>query len=1156
MKIRKQLSACLGAAALLLVLVAPSAQADFGIKSFSVSAVNEDGTPATLAGSHPYEYTVSFEMNQDAEKQPEGTLRRLIVELPPGFVGDPLALPRCTRAQFDFNLTSTCPGNTQVGVADVEANRSGLIIHPGAYNLVPTPGSAATLGVVVDNNNAYQEASLRSASDYGVSITDPTVPTREEIQSVTVRVWGLPQAPVHYPERFCIPTDPELGVITGCISDVAPAPFLTLPTACNGPLKTTIKVESVEEPGVLKEANAFSLDENEEPIGLDGCNQLQFEPSIKSQPTTNLSDSPSGLDFNLHQVQEADFEPQPGEGEHKAGQTEICQVGTWAEKPSAFAYQWLRNGAPIPGAEAKQYVITEADEGTVLQCEVTATNAGGNGIAISGPAVVSPPPATLPPGGAVNNAGQQTLVGEPTFPGENECAPGQLANPDPEVDPVPGTWTGKPTFTFQWYKDGVPVPGETGPKFLSPLTPPYTLQCKVFATNAGGTVSVFASVGGVSQSLVSSPQPNPSLPDNVYRPGFAVAQGGLPRATAPAKDVTVTLPVGMSVNPAAANGLAACSESQIGFLSGVPGVHFSEAPQSCPDASKVGRIEVSSPLLDHEIKDGVGGARTGVYVAKPFDNPFGSLLAIYLVVEDPITGIIAKLGGKVEPDPVTGQLKTTFEENPQLPIEDFSVHLYKGPEAVLKTPLACGTHTTATVMVPWSAPEGANANPSDSFVTSVAAGGSGPCPASEAEAPHKPSFTAGTVAPQAGAYSPFVFNLTRPDGTQRLGGIETTLPPGLTGKLAGVARCSEAQIALAKSREVPNKGAVEQQSPSCPSTSEVGTVTVAPGAGTTPYYVTGHVYLAGPYKGAPLSLAVITPGVAGPFDLGAVTVRVALRVDPETAQIHAVSDPIPRIIEGILLNVKSVALNLGRPSFTLNPTSCNPMQVALNAISTLGQSASLATPFQVGGCGALPYKPRFALRLKGGTKRGDHPKLIATVRAKPGEANTAQAQVKLPRSTFLDQAHIRTVCTRVQFAAEACPKGSIYGKATAITPLLDEPLSGNVYLRSSNHKLPDLVVALRGPASLPIEVDLHGKTDSVKRALRNTFEALPDAPVSSFRLELFGGKRGLVVNSRDLCGRRPRATVFLLAQSGKAAESRPAVQADCTKGRKGKGSHR
>jgi hypothetical protein len=1138
MNARKRVTICLGAVALCLAFAVPSAQAGFGIKAFSVKAVNEDGTPDTLAGSHPYEYTLHFEMNQDSEKSPEGTLRRLIVDLPPGFLGNPQALPRCTRAQFDFNTASTCPGNTQVGVADLEANRSGLFIHPGVYNLVPTPGSPATLGVVIDNNNAYQEASLRSASDYGVRISDLAVPTREEIQRVSVHVWGLPQASVHYPERFCIPTDPEEGQITGCESDAPPAPFLTMPTACNGPLKTTLKVESVEEPGVLREASVLSEDENEEPVGLEGCNQLQFEPSISSQPTTNLADSPSGLDFNLHQVTEADFEPQPGEGEHKAGQTEICQAGTWAEEPSEFAYQWLRNGVPIPGAEAKQYVVQGADAGTGLQCEVTATNAGGDGIALSAPAVVSPAPATPPPGGKVNNAGLTEPTGQPGFAGGDGC------------DPNPNGWSGSPSFSFQWFKDGAPVPGETGATFLSPLTPPYTLQCEVFATNAGGTVGAFASVGGASQSVVSTPQPDPALPDNIFRPGFGVAQGGLPRASAPARDVTVTLPEGMSVNPSAANGLAACSESQIGYLSGVPGVHFSEAPQSCPNASKVGSLEVSSPLLDHKIKDGEGGARAAVYVAKPFDNPFGSLLAIYLTVEDPQTGIIAKLAGKAEPDPKTGQLKTTFKENPQLPIEDFALHLFEGPEATLKTPLACGTHTTSSEMVPWSSPEGANASPSDSFVTSVAAGGSGPCPTSEAQAPNKPSFTAGTVAVQAGAYSPFVLKLSRPDGSQRLTGIDTTLPPGLTGKLAGIPYCSEAAIAQAKSREAPSKGALEQQSPSCPSSSEVGTVTAGAGAGISPFYATGHAYLAGPYKGAPLSLVVIAPAVAGPFDLGAVVVRTALYVNPETARIHAVSDPLPSIIDGIPLDLRSISLTLGRPSFTLNPTNCDPLSITGSALALTGQSAALASPFQVGGCVALPFKPNLSLKLKGGTKRGDHPALTATLRAKPGEANTASVSVSLPHSEFLDQAHIKTICTRVQFSAgavpgAACPKGSIYGEATAITPLLDQPLTGPVFLRSSNHNLPDLVIALHGQ----VDVVVDGRIDSHKGGIRNTIEAAPDAPVTRFTLSMQGGKKGLLINSRDICRSKARATVQMVGQNGKANDFTPAVRNEKCGGR-------
>ena len=398
--------------------------------------------------------------------------------------------------------------------------------------------------------------------------------------------------------------------------------------------------------------------------------------------------------------------------------------------------------------------------------------------------------------------------------------------------------------------------------------------------------------------------------------------------------------------------------------------------------------------------------------------------------------------------------------------------------------------------------------------------------------------------------------LSRQDGSQRIAGIDTLLPPGLSGKLAGIGQCSEAQIAQARARERPNMGILEKQSPSCPASSEVGEVDVAAGAGPSPFHTQGHAYLAGPYKGAPLSLLAIVPAVAGPFDLGAVVSSVALRVDPDTAQIHAVSDPLPQILDGIPLDVRSIAITMGRPQFTLNPTSCDPMQVTGSATSALGQSAALSDPFQVGGCSQLPFKPRLSLALKGGTRRASHPKLIAGLKAKPGEANVAVAQVKLPPSAFLDQAHIRTVCTRVQFAVNACPKGSIYGSASATTPLLSDPLSGNVYLRSSNHKLPDLVVALKGPASLPIEIDLDGKTDSVKGALRNTFEAVPDAPVSSFHLELFGGKRGLVINSRNLCAHTYKAEVNLTGQNGKVFDTEPAVGTDCKGHKRHKRRHR
>ena len=528
------------------------------------------------------------------------------------------------------------------------------------------------------------------------------------------------------------------------------------------------------------------------------------------------------------------------------------------------------------------------------------------------------------------------------------------------------------------------------------------------------------------------------------------------------------------------------------------------------------------------------------------------MLAIYLAVEDQKTGIIAKLAGEVTPDPQTGQLTALFKDNPQLPIEEIETHFFNGPKAALKTPLACGTYTTTSTLTPWSTPEGADANLSDSFATSVAAGGSGPCPSSEAGAPNTPSFTAGTTTPQAAAFSPFVLKLSREDGSQQLTGLDATLPKGLTGKLAGIPYCSEAQIAAAKAREAPNMGAVEQQSPSCPLASEVGSVTVGAGAGITPLYVSGHAYLAGPYRGAPLSLAIITPALAGPFDLGAVVARTALYVNPETAQIHAVSDPLPSIIQGIPLDLRSIALKMDRPDFTRNPTSCDPTQI-LEAASTLAdQSAALISPFQVGGCGALKFKPKLAISLKGATKRTGHPALRATLTyPKDGRyANIEDAQVTLPHSEFLDTTHIATVCTRVQFAADSCPKASIYGFARAFTPLLDKPVEGPVYLRSSNHKLPDLVAALNGQ----VDVDLVGRVDTGKaNGIRNSFEAAPDAPVSKFVLEMKGGRKGLLVNSEDICRKPQRALASYLAHNGMSYEATPLIKNSC--GAKAKKKH-
>jgi hypothetical protein len=1105
---RKNLVAMIGLALLTLAFLIPAAaQADFGIESgsFSGIATNKDGTRDFQAGSHPYKYTVKFTMNHTDGPFgpiPEGILRKLNVELPPGLVGNPEALPKCPSANF-VGFVSVCPGDTQIGVARIVAFGGGIVAIQPIYLMRTPQGVPGRFGFSVLQFNSFQEASLRSDGDYGLTVSDRSLP-EVEIAAVTEEFWGVPAASSHDSERSCIE---ERFLVEGCASAAPAAPFISMPTSCGKPAKLKISVASAEEPEVFESESYEVADESGTPTAFDGCNALPFEPTVAAQPSTNLADTPTGLDFKLHI-------PQPPGVEQEAGTVETCSTGQWDNEPTEYIYHWLRNGVPIQGENSSTYVVEEADASSVLQCEVIAVNGGGQSFSTSPPLTIAPTPATEPP-----RPGEVRL----SFKGRNGS-----------FSCEPSGWEGEPSFTYQWFEDGLEVPGATGSTF-EVAGKPFTLQCEVKGANGGGTAVAF--------SRSEEAEVEHSLPAVKLRfpPKASPDEAEIPLSSAHLKDTTVVLPQGLVINPSVANGLAACDESQIGFVgTGFPSpnpIHFTKTPQSCPPASKIGTVEVTTPLLDHKVQ----GA---LYIAKPFDNPFGSFMALYLVVEDEQTGIVAKLAGKVTPDPQTGQLTTTFDDNPQLPLEDIDLSLFGGPKAALKTPLACGTYTTNTTLVPWSTPEGQTEHPSDAFQTSVAAGGNGACPASEAGAPVKTSFDAGTIAPAAGAYSPFVLKLTRPDGTQRIRQIETTLPKGLTGKLAGIPYCSEAAIAQAKSREAPGKGVLEQQSPSCPPASEVGTVTVGAGAGVTPYYTSGRAYLAGPYEGAQLSFAIITPAVAGPFDLGAVVVRTPLYVNSETAQIRAVSDPLPQIIEGVPLDIRSISLRLDRPDFTLNPTSCEPTQVAGSVTPALGSAAGLSSPFQVGGCRALKFAPKFNLSLKGPTRRGGFPAFKAVLNYPQGQgyANTAYAQVTLPHSEFVEQAHFQTICTRVQFAAEACPARSVYGRAKAITPLLDKPLEGNVYLRSSNHKLPDLVIALRGQ----VNVDLDGKVDTGRNGgIRTTFEAAPDAPVKQVVLQMRGGKKGLFVNSENLCRKEQRALSELIGQNGKLSETQPLIKNDC-----------
>jgi hypothetical protein len=609
------------------------------------------------------------------------------------------------------------------------------------------------------------------------------------------------------------------------------------------------------------------------------------------------------------------------------------------------------------------------------------------------------------------------------------------------------------------------------------------------------------------------------------------------------KKAVVTLPEGMAVNPAAADGLASCSPAQIGLGN-------ADKP-TCPDGSKVGSIEVETPLLEDPL-DG------SVYLAKQSDNPFGSLLALYLVIEG--SGIVVKLPGKVSLDPVTGRLSTSFDENPELPFSAFRLHFKGGSRAALLTPPSCGTYQFESSFVPWSAADPAKPTEAetvrdvDPFRIDSGPGG-GPCPSGALQ----PHLNAGLQNPVAGSISPFLLRLWREDGTQRFGAVRISPPPGLAAYLKGIPYCPDSFLASIPT--APGTGAGQLASPTCFAASQVGNVSVGAGGGSSPFFVnTGRVFLVGPYKGAPLSLAIVTPAVAGPFDLGNVVVRAPAYVNPDTARITTQSDSLPTILDGVLIDVRDIRVNLDRPHFTFAPTNCSPMSVDGSVSGVGGGSAPVSDRFQVGACAALGFKPSVALRLKGAKKRGGNPALTATVTYPEGAyANTAGATATLPHSEFIDQANIRTVCTRVQFAAHNCPPGSIYGYAKAITPILDQPLTGPVYMRSSSHELPDLVVALKGPPSLPVEAVLVGRVDSVHGGIRNTFESTPDVPVSKFVLSLQGGRKSLLENSTNICRGTHRATVKLRAQNGKAYEVRPPLKANCGRTaatKKGKGGAR
>jgi hypothetical protein len=583
-------------------------------------------------------------------------------------------------------------------------------------------------------------------------------------------------------------------------------------------------------------------------------------------------------------------------------------------------------------------------------------------------------------------------------------------------------------------------------------------------------------------------------------------------STATLKEARVTLPVGFQINASAADGIASCDEAQIGY--------HQEVEEACPDASKVGVAQIQSPLLPHPI-----GAEIFLRNQRP-GHPYGLWLA-----SDEL-GLHVKIPGDLEPDKATGQLTAIFTDLPQTPVSQIELNVWGGPRAPLQAPEACGTYNATWSFKPHS---------DDPAVTGtspiVVDQGCGP-------RPFAPQLHAGTTDPVAGVYSPFEFDLSQAEGEQNLAALDLTLPDGLLAKLAGVPLCPEAEI----------------PSGTCPGSSRIGTVIAQAGSGPFPLWIPQPgkaqpaIYLSGPYKGAPYSIAAVVPAQAGPFDLGNVVVRSALQVDPETARATVASDPLPQYFEGVGVVYRRIHVVVDRPEFTINPTDCSELAIASRLSSIRGATANPASRFEVDGCKALAYTPKLVMALKGSTKRSGHPALKATLTQPPHQANTAKATVLLPASEFIDQDHINNPCTRVQFREDRCPRLSVLGKVTATTPLLDQPLQGNVYFRSNGgeRELPDIVADLRGQ----IHATIVGFIDSVPvkgtelSRLRTRFATVPDAPVSRFQIALFGGRRkGLLENSRNLCLTDRRAKVSFTAQNGRVSNRSLLIKTSCGKKR-------
>jgi hypothetical protein len=630
-------------------------------------------------------------------------------------------------------------------------------------------------------------------------------------------------------------------------------------------------------------------------------------------------------------------------------------------------------------------------------------------------------------------------------------------------------------------------------------------------------------------------------------------------ATPALKTATVTLPAGVVLSPAAAQGLVGCQEQgpegiNIGSSDLAPDGQDLGDPEAtelgeghaggngspyddgmyhtarghCPEASTIGTAEVFTPLL----ADGPGGSaplRGRVYLAAPkcggagqpacseASAANGELFGLYMELEGP-SGVVVKVPGTTSVSPQSGQVTAVFRESPQFPFSDLKLRLEGGPRAPLANPQACGQASTSALLEPWSAPATPNTSTSNAFSVDWDGNG-GACPAG---LPFAPVFSAGSANTTAGAFSAFSTTFSRQDREQDLTGVSVSLPPGLLGSIKGVALCGEPQAAQG----------------SCPAASQIGTATVAAGSGPDPLWVEGRVYLTGSYENQPYGLSVVVPAAAGPFNLGNVVVRAAIHIDPNTAALTIISDPLPQIVDGVPLRVRTVNVTVNRPGFTFNPTSCAQQQITGTVTGSQGASVGVGSPFAVSGCQSLAFTPSFTVFTDGSTSKQSGASLTVRYTVPVGDANTRGVAVSLPKQLPARLTTIQQACTETQFAANpaGCPAASAIGTATASTPVLANPVSGPVYLVShGGAAFPDVVAILQGEG---VTVDLTGTIDIKNGITSSTFGSVPDVPVGAFEMTLPEGPHsGLAANlpksaKNSMCGQGLTMPTAITAQNG------------------------